>query len=235
MGEPIDLAASRVRMSMQREEATHRFANQLSLITSAVRVRAAKIAKGPALIPREDVAAILQVIMGRLVSLGELNRMLAQSDGEHTNIQKCVVQTCTSLISGLSLEGRLAVVHRLSDDCVIDARQAQALALLVNEIFVNALKHAHPTGIPVTITISCERLADGRMALEVGDDGVGLPEGFDPDAEGGVGFKVIRSLANNLGASLEIHSDSLGLAFRFLLPARARAANTGTAAPLAAV
>jgi two-component sensor histidine kinase len=218
MAEPIDLAATRTRLALQREEANHRFANQLALIASAVRVRAAKLAKGPPLISRDDMLSVLQVIMGRLVSLGELNRALAQSDGECTYVRKCIVETCASLISGLSLEGRLTVVHRLADDSLIDARQAQALALLVNEIIVNALKHAHPTGIPVTITISCDRLDDGRLMLEVADDGVGLPEGFDPDAEGGVGFKVIRSLADNLGAALEIHSDALGLSFRFLLP-----------------
>lgn len=212
-------------MSVQREEATHRFANQLALVAGAIRVRAGKIAKGPALISREDVLSILQVITGRLVSLGELNRALAQSDGEHTNIQKCVVETCASLISSLALEGRVSVVHRLADDCVIDARQAQALALLVNEIMINALKHAHPTGLPTTITISCDRLPDGRMAIEVADDGVGLPEGFDADASEGVGFRVIRSLAESIGATTEISSDSLGLSFRFLLPAARAIAN----------
>ena len=219
MSAPIDLAATRTKLVLQRDEANHRFANQLSLITGAIQMRESAIAKGPTLVSRDDVLGILRVIIGRLVSLSELNRSLAQSDGEHANIQKCLVETCASLITALSLEDRVQIVYRLADDCVVNARQAQTLALLVNEIIVNAIKHAHPTGLVTMITVSCDRLSDGRMAIEVADDGVGLPESFDSNKDGGVGFRVIRTLAKSLGAALEIHSDSLGLTFRFLLPA----------------
>jgi two-component sensor histidine kinase len=46
-----------------------------------------------------------------------------------------------------------------------------------------------------------------------------LPESFDASKAGGVGFRLIRSLADKLGATLTIESDSLGLTFRLLFPA----------------
>lgn len=226
MSAPVDLMAA--RKAAHRDETNHRIANQLTMIVSAIRVRASSIARGPALVSREDVLTILDVIMGRLFSLAELNRAFSQAGDEHTDVQKCLVLTGQALISALSLEDRVSLTHRLAADCVIDANQAQALALLINEIIINAVKHAHPTGLPVTITLSCDRLADGRIAIEVEDDGVGLPEDFDTAKDGGVGFKVIRTLAASLGAALEIQSDSLGLSFRFLLPSAGEAANERT-------
>ena len=61
-------------------------------------------------------------------------------------------------------------------------------------------------------------VADGRVLLTIADDGVGLPENFDLKKPGGVGFRLIRSLADGLKADLAIESDSLGLAFRLKLP-----------------
>ena len=58
------------------------------------------------------------------------------------------------------------------------------------------------------------------MAIEIGDDGIGLPEGFEESRDGGAGFKIIRTLAQNIGAELKIQSDDLGLSFRITLPRR---------------
>jgi two-component sensor histidine kinase len=48
-----------------------------------------------------------------------------------------------------------------------------------------------------------------------------LPDGFDVQKDGGLGFRVIRSLAAELGAELNIMSSELGLGFRLSLPAAA--------------
>jgi two-component sensor histidine kinase len=59
--------------------------------------------------------------------------------------------------------------------------------------------------------------------LTISDDGVGLPEGFDPMQSGGMGFKVMRALAAEVGGELQIQSTHLGLSFRLSLPAMAMA------------
>jgi two-component sensor histidine kinase len=81
---------------------------------------------------------------------------------------------------------------------------------------INALKHAHPTGLPVQMAIRCERHANGRVTIVIADDGVGLPE--QDIGLGGVGFKLIRALAKSLDAELRIESDSLGLTMILTLP-----------------
>jgi two-component sensor histidine kinase len=71
--------------------------------------------------------------------------------------------------------------------------------------------------------VDCSPSANGRLNIAIADDGIGLPDGFDPYTGGGLGFRVIRSLAAELGASLEIHSCELGLSFRLSVPASAMA------------
>ncbi len=55
------------------------------------------------------------------------------------------------------------------------------------------------------------------------DDGVGLPEGYDLSKSKGLGLRVMRSLASEIGASLDIESTGLGLVFRLSMPAGAMA------------
>jgi two-component sensor histidine kinase len=95
---------------------------------------------------------------------------------------------------------------------------------LVSEANHRVTKHARPTGIPVAISIYCGCNANRRVVVEVRDDGVGFPEGFDPMKGGGVGLRLIRQLVASLHADLEITSDSLGASFRLVLP-QAKAAS----------
>src|SRR5690242_18906343 len=94
----------------------------------------------------------------------------------------------------LSLSRRVGIVYRLGEKCLVSMEKSQTIALVVNEIVMNAIKHAHPTDLPTNISIGCARYAKGRMSIEVADDGVGLPEDFDQKKGGGVGFKLIRAL-----------------------------------------
>ena len=99
----------------------------------------------------------------------------------------------------------------------------QPIILILCEVFINAMKYAHPAGVPLIMTVDCRASTDGRLVLSVSDDGVGLPEGFNIAADGGMGFRVIRSLASEIGAELQINSTNLGLSFRLSLPASSMA------------
>jgi two-component sensor histidine kinase len=108
-------------------------------------------------------------------------------------------------------------------DCMVLMRQVQPIVLMLCEIFINAMKYAHPSGVPLIMLMDCATAGDGRLVLTVSDDGVGLPEGFEPEQSGGMGFKVMRSLAAEIGGELQIRSTHLGLSFRLSLPASAMA------------
>ena len=200
-------------------EANHRISNHLSLLVGMVQTQASAVARGPETLSRDAARAMLQETVGKIVSVGHLHRRLAdQPHKADINLCDYLLEACATLVSSLALGERVSLVQRLTANCHVTPEQAQQIGLMVSEIIMNSVKHAHPTGIPVQIALGCRREADGRLTIEIGDDGVGLPEGADASAKGGVGFKLIRSLAQALKAELRIESDALGLTFLITLP-----------------
>jgi two-component sensor histidine kinase len=200
-------------------EANHRIANHLSMIVGMVQIQASALSKGPDVLARTDVHNILQDMAGKILSVSHLHRKLA--DAPHANeldLAGYLVESCSALLTSLGLNQRAGIAYLLSGRCMVSPDKAQTLALIANEIVMNSVKYAHPTEIPAQITISCSRDARGKMVLEISDDGVGLPEEFDEKRDGGVGFRLIRGLTNQIGATLKLESSSLGLSFRLTLP-----------------
>lgn len=201
------------------KEANHRIANQLAILVASVQAQAAAASKGPPQVPREEVSAILREAAGKIMGIAHLHRRLAETP-KNSSIEagEFLIKLVREVGTSLSLGERLHVSQRLGRCCVVTTDQAHTLSLLLTEIVMNAVKHAHPSGIPVNIQIACDRSDDGFIALEICDDGVGLPEGFDQERDGGLGFKLIRSLASKLNAVLQIETGDLGLCFHLRVP-----------------
>lgn len=202
------------------KESNHRIANHLSLLASMVQIQISDVAKGPEHMSREDARSLLQQTASKIVSIGNLHRRLADHPyTDEIDVGDYLIESIKALVSSLSLESKMAVTHKLGRSCRVKAEDAQCLGLIVSEVLINAVKHAHPTGMKVQINLVCDHVSDGRVMVEIGDDGVGLPENFQSCRDGGVGFHLIRALADKLGADLTVESDSLGLTFRLVFPA----------------
>ena len=210
-------------------EANHRIANNLAVLLSTVQMKSANLAKGPNLIPRDQARELLHDIASKITSVGHLHRHLAARPNMfELDAGNFLIESSVAIAASLALVGQVGIVQRLSTQCRVKPEQAQQLGLILSEIMMNAVKHAHPTGVPTQIHIDCSRAPDGSTVIEIGDDGVGLPEGFNPQTDGGTGLRLIRALAKGLGANLRIESDDLGLSFCLTLPPQGldgRAAN----------
>ena len=62
---------------------------------------------------------------------------------------------------------------------MLDIDTAIPCGLIVNELVSNSLKYAFPDDRAGSIQISCHKPSQGQYVLDVCDDGVGLPAGFD--------------------------------------------------------
>jgi two-component sensor histidine kinase len=204
-------------------EANHRIANSLTLLVSMVRMQSVSVKKGRETLTRAEVRLLLDGVAARINTISQLHRILAYSGaGGAVSLRPHLREVTDALVAALSSpEQRVRVVHTGSD-CIVLMRQVQPIILILAEIFINAMKYAHPTGVPLVMTVDCAPCQNGHLVLTTSDDGVGLPEGFDA-AGGGLGFKVMRSLAVEIGADLQIQSTLLGLSSRLSLPASAMA------------
>jgi two-component sensor histidine kinase len=203
-------------------EANHRIANSLTLIVSMVRMQAVSVKKNPVPMTNAEIRMLLDGIAARINTIAQLHRLLSYTAADGVISLRPHLQEITdALVGALSSPEQMARVVHTGCDCMMEMRHVQPVVLILCEIFINAMKYAHPAGVPLVMMVDCSVGADGRLALTISDDGVGLPEGYDPKQVGGMGFRVMRSLAAEIGAELQMQSTHLGLTFRLSLPASA--------------
>jgi len=201
-------------------EANHRIANSLALLIGLVRMQASSTRKKDSTYSSAEVCHLLDGVAARISTIGQLHRILSRQNADGVvNMQPNLREVTDALAAAMSsTEQQVRVVHTGSD-CLVMMRHVQPMVLILCEIFINAMKYAHPAGVQLIMLVDCEPTPDGDLLLTISDDGVGLPEGFLPERDGGMGFKVMYRLAQEIGSELRILSTHLGLSFRLTLPA----------------
>lgn len=131
---------------------------------------------------------------------------------------------CFSLVADTTVQlaqifgrARRIVVHVSGNEVEATVEQARALALMSNELVINALKHTFPSGGPGRIAVRFEQAAS-RIELVVTDDGEGVVGGHIP----GHGNGLIKRLARVCGAVLvrSTSSGGHGLCITVSIPSR---------------
>lgn len=201
-------------------EANHRIANSLALLAGLVRMQGASAKKKAGPYSSAEVCLLLDGVAARIATISQIHRILSRGHADGVvNMQPHLKEITDALAIALSSsEKQIRVVHS-GGDCLVLTRHVQPIVLILCEIFINAIKYAHPAGAPLIMVVDCEPAPDGRLDLTISDDGVGLPEGFVPEKDGGMGFKVMYRLAQEIGSELKVLSTHLGLSFRLSLPA----------------
>jgi two-component sensor histidine kinase len=88
-----------------------------------------------------------------------------------------------------------------ADPVLLSPEQAMPLALVVNELVTNAIKHGGPDP---AITVRLGRSSEG-CRLAVRNRG-SLPPGYDPAVTKGFGMRMVRSTVGQLGGRFEAAS-----------------------------
>ena len=195
-------------------EADHRIGNNLAMLASLIRLHAREVARREWPLTPAEVASLLQELGAKVETVARLHRALAIAGTERIPIASYIRELCDTVAS-LSPLARTSV----STVCKQQVEGARALPVgfIVAEMMANAIKYAHPTGIPVLLNVTCTQAADTSICIEVSDDGIGLPEGFEPSSDGGLGFRLMRALAQQIGAELDFTSSPLGTTCRLVL------------------
>jgi PAS domain S-box-containing protein len=89
--------------------------------------------------------------------------------------------------------------------------------LLLGELLSNALKHAFPNGRNGSVHVALHRHDESTIALTVGDDGVGLPEGLDYRQTESLGLQLVTILAEQIDATIDLDTGS-GTRFTIVFP-----------------
>jgi len=200
------LAASLAEKETLIKEVHHRVKNNLQMIIALIRLQEdADI----------DPAAFRDSLEKRISSIAVAHEMLHRSDDVSTVDLGEYSRRLLSLISE-SIPPAVSIDSEL-DPVSCGTDKAISFGLLLNELVVNAYKHAFADGRDGLIRVLLK--AEGASArFEVSDDGPGLPPGFELSATRGLGLRLVEAFAERLGGTLSWGNDGPGARFTVAFP-----------------
>ncbi|TVV72564.1 sensor histidine kinase [Sphingomonas solaris] len=191
-------------------ELQHRVKNNLAAVIGLVQIRMGRAQS-------EEVRSELSVIGDRLEALRLVHdHVHISGNDDRLRLRPYVTELLEGLIA-LHRESAPVLVVRI-DEVEIDSEIAFPLGLILNEFATNSLKYAFSTPATPTPTITVEaQRCDGRLWVEIADNGVGLPALPTTRPRSGTGMALIDGLAREIGARPEWAS-AAGTTLRFSLP-----------------
>jgi len=180
IGACIDITAQHEAAAGQREadairarllsELQHRVKNNVQATTSFLALQASRA-------PDPAVAAALRAAALRVLLASQVQDRTFHLQGE-AGVALCV-ELATAARAAFDAAGRpglrLELPPPAGEPVLVPTTQSTPLALVLNELVVNALRHAFPDGRPGCVTVSLLARAEGGVELVVEDDGVGIP------------------------------------------------------------
>jgi two-component sensor histidine kinase len=210
------LQAALDRHQILLKEINHRVKNSLQVVSSMLHLQANAV---------DDATSRdhLQEASTRISAVGRAYERLAYN-ADHENIG--LVSYLREVIDDLEPAVAPCKVHlEAPEEIKFAADRAILVALIVNELVLNAGKYAYPSSTGGSIWVRLLRTDGNLVSVSVRDEGIGLPAGFDPTTSKRLGSRLINALAKQLGAELTRPVSPGGTNFTLLIPVDAAAAS----------
>ena len=187
-------------------EVDHRVKNNLQMIASLISLQSRRISD-------RQIKQTLKSMLERVEALGTVHRRLYQSDDvSRFDVAEFIRDVANDLVA---TSGREDIALKLDLGKVqVPAAKAAPLALMVNELVTNAIKHAFPDR-PGQIAISL-KADDDRFFIRIADDGVGIPPASGTRSS--LGRTLIENFGHQMQADVVWSSPGSGTEIGITLP-----------------
>ena len=182
------------RARLQNRELDHRTANSLQLATDFLLFSQVRVTDPAARAALGEAAA-------RLAVVGQLHRFLGGHDPAADLDFPAFLKQLSGFISGST--GLRCTTK--ADPLSLSGEVAQLIGIVINELAMNAAKHAYRTGAPGPLRIEA-RETSGRLILTVADTGCGLRRALGQPAKG-LGMTIVFAIVRQLNAAFNAADD----------------------------
>jgi two-component sensor histidine kinase len=188
------------------QEVHHRVKNNLQIVSSFMLLQQLK--------QKMSTSELLRQIQSRIQALALIHqRMHQQSNFSAMELQPYLEQLVTETLTIHTDD-----VHKIqyiiaAEQVALNLDTVTPIALITNELLLNTLKHV---ALHQTCMIQIAASVDGnRIRFSYSDDGPGLPDSFDWDTVATTGMRLIKRLARQIRASVQIVQEPGKLEFLF--------------------
>lgn len=198
------------------QEIHHRVKNNLQVIASLINMQSRVMLSEP-------TRLALQQCRSRVETMAQIHEMLYQSkDYSRVPFAKYTRDLATRILSASGMAATDIVFDFDLEDLSLAVDKAIPCGLILNELIANCVKHAFPGASSGRIRIELRRVAEQRVLLSVGDDGIGIAAEYVPEKASSLGLQLVITLVEQLDAELEILRHP-GATFRVVFPVQALA------------
>ena len=189
-------------------EIDHRTRNNHQTVLALIHLQAQRS-------PHDGVKDALQQVADRIQAIAHATEKLALRSGdlERVRLDDHLCGLCEQIERGLSSQH--VQIECEIDEISMTAEQAIPIAIIVNELVTNALKHAFDGRDEGHVRVTGRM--NGTLKLTVADDGIGMTLG-SRTKRGGLGTKLVDSFAKQLGAKHEVVSSNAGTTHDLVIP-----------------
>src|SRR5579871_944659 len=185
------------------DELNHRTKNNMQMLISLLSSSARKASS-------EEAKRALDEACGRIAAMAAAQRVLyGRSDAHRFDADEFLKAVCQTIRQTLSPEIRIICQPTTG---ALSNEMAMPLALIVNELVTNAVKHGVRNRSNDSVRVSLTE-CDDQLCLSVEDDG----EGFDLDTvrRKSSGLQLVSGLARQLQGSFEVTRNPSRACLRF--------------------
>jgi PAS domain S-box-containing protein len=95
-------------------------------------------------------------------------------------------------------------INAAIDNIYLDLDTAIPCGLIINELVSNSIKHAFTENHRGSIHVTLRGDDNKNLLLVIGDNGVGIPESFNPEKSESLGLQLVSLLTKQLNGSIKI-------------------------------
>ena len=215
-----EVEALNTRLQRAMQETHHRVKNNLQVVSALAEMQ---VEPGESTVP----ATAIERIGTHVRALATIHDLLTLEAKESREADTLHARTILAKLIPLvrATVGDRAIVYT-ADDILLSSKQGTALALLVNELVSNAVKHGKGA---IEITLHVE---GDTTQLQVCDDGPGFPADFNAKRAANTGLELIDSVGRwDLGGAVAFENGAQGWGARRRHLSYARCTNPSLTAP----
>ena len=178
------------------KEVHHRVKNNLQIVSSLLNLQFERV-KEPGL------RAMVMESQHRIHAMALVHEQLYRSETLMRLDTRVFVDSLVwSLVRSYATPSQQVDAVVDADPTPLDLDVAIPIALVINELVSNSLKHAFEGARPPhRLAVSLHRNRDGRRELVVRDNGVGLPPDLDITATRTLGLSLVMNLVRQIGGT----------------------------------
>lgn len=183
------------------KEIHHRVKNNLQIVISLLNTQSAYL-------DNEDALMAIQNSQHRMHAMSLIHQKLYQSDNLSTIDMSWYIYELISYIKECYLSEKNIRFVLDTEKVFLDVAQAVPMGLIVNEAVNNTVKYAFPGDKSGEVLVSFKNTEGNHYRLIISDNGVGLPENFDPDETESLGMNLMRGLTDQLDGTFSLENSN---------------------------